>query len=86
MPTKKRKHTDLFLLRVWYDEEERDDGSGVRWRGRLQRPTSGEARTFADWAALIAVLEAMLDQGQPEQVPNENPPGIQIDALSERPI
>lgn len=66
MPTKKRKHTALFLLRVWCDEEEADEGSGVRWHGRLQRPTSGEARTFADWAALIAVLEAMLDERAPQ--------------------
>ncbi len=62
MPTKKRKHTDLFLLRVWGDAEEGDDGSGLHWHGRLQRPTSGEAHNFADWAALIAVLEAMLDE------------------------
>ncbi|HEX6607454.1 MAG TPA: hypothetical protein VF276_11120, partial [Chloroflexia bacterium] len=67
MPTKRHKHTDLFLLRVWCDEEKGDEGSGLRWRGRLQRPTSGEARNFADSAALIAVLEAMLDERGPDQ-------------------
>ena len=81
MLTKRRKHTDLFLLRVWCDDEEGDEGSGSRWRGRLQRPTSGEAHNFANWEALIAVLEAMLYKGQPEQVPNENQPDMQIDGV-----
>ena len=81
MPTKRRKHTDLFLLRVWCDEEEGDEESGLRWCGRLQRPTSGEARNFADWEALIAVLEAMLYKDPPAQVPNENQPAIQVDGV-----
>lgn len=65
MPNRRHKHTDLFLVRVWAQD---DQGSGsdsdsvptVRYRGSVQRVVSGEARQFDSWQALLDVLNAML--------------------------
>jgi len=45
------------MLRVWRD----DVGDGhSEWRGKVQHVSSGEARYFRDWPALIACLQDML--------------------------
>ena len=50
-------HAQLFMLRMWPE----DLGEGrVEWRGKVQHVTSGEARYFRDWPALIACLQEML--------------------------
>jgi hypothetical protein len=51
-------HTQSFMLRVWPE----DAGNGqIEWRGKVQHVTSGEARYFRDWPALVACLREMLN-------------------------
>jgi hypothetical protein len=51
----------LFTVRLWAE----DLGSGqAEWRGRVQHVSSGEARYFRDWPTLVALLLAMLRQGE----------------------
>ncbi len=47
----------LFTVRLW--QEELGNGQ-TELRGKVQHVTSGEARYFRDWPALIAFLQALL--------------------------
>jgi hypothetical protein len=51
----------LFLVRLWAEE---DAGGATAWCGKVQHVTSGEAHTFRDWAALVALLRTMLPEAQ----------------------
>ncbi len=49
--------SQLFTLRVRPEVV----GQGrTEWRGKVQHVTSGEARYFRDWTALVAFLEEVL--------------------------
>ncbi|HTP08785.1 MAG TPA: hypothetical protein VMP08_11065 [Anaerolineae bacterium] len=57
-------HAQLFMLRIWLE----DLGAGhSEWRGKVQHVPSGEARYFRDWPALVACLQAMLND-QTDQI------------------
>jgi hypothetical protein len=56
--------THLFTVRLWRE----DLGAGQReWRGELHEVVSGEVRYFREWPALIALLQALLLDPEPEQ-------------------
>jgi hypothetical protein len=55
------KSSYLFLVRLWAEE---DTAGGTEWCGKVQHVTSGEAHTFRDWAALVALLRTMLPEAQ----------------------
>ncbi len=62
-PSRRMKHTDLFIVRVWTqypDGQPGTTGDGTGWGGKVQRIVDGEAREFKDWEALIDALQAML--------------------------
>ncbi len=60
------KRTNLFVLRVWCDDEnenaqgDKGERSGRMWHGKVQRTVSGETHSFEAKDHLIEVLEAML--------------------------
>jgi hypothetical protein len=62
----KHKRDNLFLLRVWCDDENVDehgdeDEEPYRiWHGKVQRTVSGEEHSFGAKEDLIEVLEAMI--------------------------
>jgi hypothetical protein len=57
-------HTHLFTVRLWRE----DLGAGQReWRGEVHDVVSGERRYFRDWQTLIALLQALLPNPEPEQ-------------------
>jgi hypothetical protein len=67
-----RKRTELFLVRVWTEEEmaapEPDsagDSKKVVRGGRVQRVVDGESHQFNDWAGLTNLLVAMLSDSKP---------------------
>jgi hypothetical protein len=49
------------LVRLWAEE---DTAGGTEWCGKVQHVTSGEAHTFRDWAALVALLRTMLPEAR----------------------
>lgn len=51
------KHTELFLLRLWAEQE--SDGT-TAWCGKVQRPVSGETHPFRTLPALTELLLSML--------------------------
>lgn len=57
------RRTDLFLLRLWTEEEIGGGPSEPVLRGRVQRIVDGESHQFDDWQSLVDVLLAMLNQG-----------------------
>lgn len=47
----------LFTVRVWQE----DLGEGqTEWRGQVRLVTSGDARYFREWSALVPLLVTML--------------------------
>ena len=60
--------THLFLLRLWLEEfphaaSENDslhNEEALRWHGKVQHLTRGEARAFTGWDMMIGHIEAML--------------------------
>lgn len=67
--------TQLFLLRLWREEDPRAAGAAQaasrdafpRWHGRVQHVVHGEAHAFAGWEMLIEHLEAMMQRGRTEE-------------------
>lgn len=63
-PHRRRRRTELFLLRIWVDHSgklsnlSRDEQEVLS--GRLQSVVTGEARDFGDWQALHDALVNML--------------------------
>ena len=63
-----RKHTDLFLVRVWtdgdgvVDADDTNDREACKpeWHGRVQRVVDGEVRPFDSLQALTNLLLDML--------------------------
>jgi hypothetical protein len=55
----------VFLLRLW-QEEESATGEAAPLRIVLEEPQSGERRSFASLAALMAHLENTVDRQSPE--------------------
>ena len=56
-----RSHEDrgpsqLFLLRVWLDDEPGEND----WHGRVQHPGTGEAHDFQSWVELRHIVRAMM--------------------------
>ena len=51
------KSSQLFLVRLWTEEDAEGEPT---WCGKVQHVTSGEAHTFRDWSALVALLRTML--------------------------
>lgn len=64
MSNHRYRRTDLFLVRVWTQDEgsagDSDGNPKARCYGRVQRVVSGEARQFDNWQALLDALNAML--------------------------
>ncbi|MBM3130508.1 MAG: hypothetical protein FJ009_18005 [Chloroflexi bacterium] len=58
-----RHESHLFTIRVWL--EEREDGK-KEWRGQIRNVTTGNARYFRDWCALIAYLQQATAQSRGE--------------------
>jgi hypothetical protein len=56
----------LFTVRLW--PEPLGDGR-TEWRGKVQHVTSGEARYFRDWPALLAFMESMLQRLDETEAP-----------------
>ncbi|MDQ3930474.1 MAG: hypothetical protein M3328_15190 [Chloroflexota bacterium] len=81
----KYKRTNLFLLRVWCDDEdenqdEQENEQGDKgeepcrmWHGMVQRTVSGEAHSFGAKDGLIEVLEAMIYKDRKERLQHTRP-------------
>lgn len=75
------KHTQLFLVRFWSQDEDLVPEGQSECRGKVQRTVDGEARQFQDWGGLVSTLQAMLagtppDAGAPctaQARPSEDP-------------
>jgi len=61
-PQRPRSH--LFTVCVWKEEIRADQ---TEWRGKVQLLTSGEARYFREWSALVPLLLTMLSESQPDK-------------------
>jgi hypothetical protein len=62
----KLPHSEYFSLRLWREEL----GEGMtEWRGRVQHVTSGNARYFRDWQALIGFLVEVLSNFDEDSKP-----------------
>ena len=59
-----RPRSHLFTVQVW-EEAVRMDQTEVR--GKVQLLTTGEARYFREWAALVPLLVTMLSEVDSEQ-------------------
>lgn len=59
--------SQLFLVRLWTQEEEESDRAEWQWHGRVQHILSGEAHTFRDWQSLVDLLLAMAMPCAPRQ-------------------
>ena len=70
MLPKSKKHSHLFMLRLWAREDE--DGR-VQWRGQLRHINNNEVRYFQDWPALIPLLLTMLRAPRPLPENNDDP-------------
>jgi hypothetical protein len=70
MATRHGNHegTQLFLLRLWREEDPQATGAkdgpdretAPRWHGKVQQVVHGEAHAFTSWEMMIACIEAML--------------------------
>ena len=63
-PTRHMKHTDLFIIRLWTQDQDDQSGTAnagnaVCWRGKVQRVVSGESHEFKDWETLVNTLRSM---------------------------
>lgn len=55
----------LFLVRLWLDQGDGEDGGGSMGHGKVQHVISGEAGAFSDWSSLVDRL-ASLASAQPK--------------------
>ena len=67
-----RSHADhrpsqLFLLRVWLDDEPGEND----WQGRVQHPVSGEAHYFRTCAELKRLIRDMMAPEKSDQFTRE---------------
>ena len=51
--------THFFTLRLWSEETDADEPI---WRGRIQRPASGEVCYFQGWEALVEALLRLMEE------------------------
>ena len=54
------KRTDLFLIRMWTEQDAGAGHGDVSWRGKVQRVVDGETYPFDDWQALVDVLQSLV--------------------------
>ena len=57
------RRSNLFLVRVWTDEESDEDEEVVgekEWHGRVQRVIDGESHRFENLQGLVKMLREML--------------------------
>jgi len=55
-----------FLLTMW-EERNRDPASKAVWRFRLEDPSTGQQRGFADLAALVGALKREMGDSDTEE-------------------
>jgi len=63
-----RPRSHLFTVQVW---EEAVGAEQTEVRGKVQLFTTGEARYFREWAALVPLLLALLSEVDVEEEPSE---------------
>ncbi len=51
----------VYLLRIWTEARE-ELGSGSSWRATLEEPRTGKRWGFTEPAALVAFLEALINE------------------------
>ena len=71
MLSEQTKHSHLFTLRLWGEEDE--DGR-IQWRGQINHVNNNDIRYFKEWSALIPLLLAMLRTPQSEPEEGSNTP------------
>ncbi len=85
----KYKRANLFLLRVWCDDDDENEHSDKGeepcriWHGKVQRTVSGEVQSFETKDRLIEVLEAMIYKDRKERPEHSRPPRLRGKASSE---
>ena len=62
-----RGPSQLFLLRVWLDDEPDEND----WHGRVQHPVTGEAHYFRTCAELRRIIHNMLAPTKSDQFADE---------------
>jgi hypothetical protein len=76
--TGNKGETQLFLVRLWLEDDPHPGGTGsepgkpdqegvVKWQGKVQHVVRGEAHAFTGWDMLVGQLEAMLLSNRPNQ-------------------
>jgi hypothetical protein len=60
----RRPRSHLFTVQVWEEAVEMEQ---TEVRGKVQLLTTGEARYFREWAALVPLLVTMLSEVDSEQ-------------------
>jgi hypothetical protein len=69
MNTNPQTQSHLFTMRLWME----DVGNGqVEWRGKLRYVVTEEVRYFRDWPGLVALMQAMTQQGIPPTLASPN--------------
>ncbi len=79
-----RSHADrgpsqLFLLRVWLDDEPGEND----WHGRVQQPVTGEAHYFRTCTELKRIIRDMIAPEKSDSFPQE--PGSRNNMICGRP-
>ncbi len=70
LPDRSRAHrgpSQLFLLRVWLDDEPSEND----WHGRVQHAVTGEAHHFRTCAELRHIIRVMMAPEKPDQFADE---------------
>ena len=82
---KRLRRSDLFLVRLWTEEDEEEDQGSAEveqvqagdkrhpseWHGKVQRVVDGESHQFDDWQGLVNLFQAMLNRQHDERAPKD---------------
>jgi hypothetical protein len=58
------KGSNLYLVRLWAKDADKNSNNSVEWRGRVQRVVDGESHEFKSLHDLVDLLSVMLSNNE----------------------